>query len=53
MISASHTHSGASKLFLIFFHDPIVPEADPEYIEYLVKKIALVFIEAFNNKKAK
>jgi hypothetical protein len=50
MISASHTHSGPVT-FSDIFHDPIVPEADPEYIEYLVKKIALVFIEAFNNKK--
>lgn len=50
MVSASHTHSGPV-IVPDIFHDPIVPEVDPEYIQYLVEKIAHVFIEAFHNKK--
>lgn len=50
MISASHTHSGPVIVTDIFY-DPVVPEADPEYIKYLVYKIAEVFIEAFKNKR--
>tara|TARA_R110000822_G_scaffold168554_2_gene308606 strand:+ start:9514 stop:10833 length:1320 start_codon:yes stop_codon:yes gene_type:complete len=50
MISASHTHSGPV-IVTDIFHDPVVPEADPEYIKYLVIKISQVFIEAFKNKR--
>ncbi|MBQ4915837.1 neutral/alkaline non-lysosomal ceramidase N-terminal domain-containing protein [Maribacter sp. MMG018] len=50
MISASHTHSGPVIVTDIFY-DPVVPEADPEYIKYLVHKISEVFIEAFKNKR--
>ncbi|MCD6597494.1 MAG: neutral/alkaline non-lysosomal ceramidase N-terminal domain-containing protein, partial [Bacteroidales bacterium] len=50
MISASHTHSGPV-IFSDIFYDPVVPEADPEYISYLVEKLVYVFLEAFNNKK--
>lgn len=50
MVSASHTHSGPV-IFSDIFYDPVVPNADPEYIMYLVNKITQVFIEAFNNRK--
>lgn len=50
MISASHTHSGPL-IVADIFHDPIVPEVDPEYTMFLVNKIAQVFIEAFKSKR--
>ena len=50
MISASHTHSGPVT-FSDIFYDPVVPDADPEYISYLVEKLVFVYLEAFNNKK--
>ncbi len=50
MISASHTHSGPVT-FSDIFYDPVVPEADPEYIAYLVDKLAQVYIKAFEQKR--
>ncbi|ASO04630.1 neutral/alkaline non-lysosomal ceramidase N-terminal domain-containing protein [Arenibacter algicola] len=50
MISASHTHSGPVTVTDIFY-DPMVPEADPAYVQFLVDKISKVFMEAFKNKK--
>ena len=50
MISASHTHSGPVT-FSDIFYDPVVPKADPEYISYLVEKLTLVYVEAFQKKR--
>jgi hypothetical protein len=50
MISASHTHSGPVT-FSDIFYDPVVPEADPEYLSYLEDKLVHVYVEAYNNKK--
>ncbi len=50
MISASHTHSGPVTV-ADAFHDPIVPDPDPEYIMYLIRKITEVIIQAFKNKR--
>ncbi|WP_419212094.1 neutral/alkaline non-lysosomal ceramidase N-terminal domain-containing protein [Maribacter sp. X9] len=50
MISASHTHSGPVTVTDIFY-DPVVPAADPEYIQYLISKIVQAFVEAFKNKR--
>lgn len=50
MISASHTHSGP-KITDDIFSDPVVPETDPEYIDYLVERLVQVYIKAFRNKK--
>lgn len=50
MVSASHTHSGPVT-FSDIFYDPVVPEADPEYISFLTEKIAQVYIEAYKKRK--
>jgi len=51
MLSASHTHSGPVT-FSDIFHDPVVPNADPDYISYLVDKLVQVYVQAFQNKRA-
>lgn len=40
LISATHTHSGPTIVnYLSNTHDPLVPEADVEYLEFLVRKV--------------
>ncbi|NIA28312.1 MAG: hypothetical protein GWP06_00190 [Actinobacteria bacterium] len=51
MLSASHTHSGPVT-FSDIFHDPVVPKADPEYLDYLVEKLVQVYVQAFRNRRA-
>lgn len=50
MISATHTHSGPVT-FSDIFYDPVVPEADPEYISFLIDKLVEVYTQAFKNKR--
>ncbi len=50
MISASHTHSGPVTVSDVFY-DPVVPPADPQYIDYLVEKLVMVYIAAFQDKR--
>jgi hypothetical protein len=50
LTSATHTHSGPITAFMLSWsHDPVVPPADPAYIEMFRDKIIEAGIEAYKN----
>jgi hypothetical protein len=50
MIAATHTHSGPVTVnCAISLNDPVVPEADTEYLQYLEQQIIHAACEAFRN----
>ncbi len=52
MISATHTHSGPGTVdYLSNLNDPIVPQADPAYLQLLEDGIVDSGIEAFKNRR--
>ncbi|MBN1437470.1 MAG: neutral/alkaline non-lysosomal ceramidase N-terminal domain-containing protein [Sedimentisphaerales bacterium] len=51
LISTSHTHSAPITLDMVAWQDdPVVPPADPEYIEFLENTLAQVAIHAYNQR---
>lgn len=51
-ISCTHTHSGPVTMDMLAWQDdPVVPKADPEYMEYFKKSIIEAALEAKNSIK--
>lgn len=52
LISATHTHSGPKVIDSIAHAaDPAVPEADPEYVEFLEQEAAKAAVTAYHNAR--
>lgn len=53
MISASHTHSGPNTVgYACFDADPVVPDPDPEYVQFMEDRIVEAAIKAFEKAQS-
>lgn len=52
MITASHTHSGPSTVNYVSFEcDPVVPDVDPHYVQFMEDQVVEAAIGAFRSAK--